>query len=93
MSKNKILLIISLVLVVLPFIGFPKNIEDIVTVALGVILLVLALLYVRSARMGHIEGTITRTKSFLVEENGDVDAVMTQTDIEISNNNENNQNS
>jgi len=92
MSKNKLLFVVSILLVVLPFIGFPKKWEDIITVVSGFVLLILTYFFVRASRMGNVSEKISRTESFVFDQEGDVEAVVTETDIEITNVDEKNSN-
>ena len=51
MSKNRILFTLSIILALLPSLGFSKSWEDQIIVIVGLILFVLAYMYIKDSRM------------------------------------------
>lgn len=69
MSKNRSLFILSIFLIILPYIGFSKPAEDTLTVISGLILFVLSYLYIKEGRMkSHNHTMVAETKKFFDEE-------------------------
>jgi len=84
MSKNKTLFILSIVLIVLPFLGLPKSFEDWVVPIIGLFLLSLSYFYVREIRMGkNFDRRKEKTEHVFFDQTGEVVGVDSETNIEI----------
>jgi hypothetical protein len=71
MSKNRALFILSIFLIVLPYIGFTKGWEDSFTVIAGIILFILTYFYVKEGRLKSPKHTIVTENKKYYDDEGD----------------------
>ena len=71
MSKNRALFILSIFLILLPYIGFSKGWEDGLTVVSGLILFALTYLYIKESRLGKSQHTVVTENKRYFDQEGD----------------------
>ncbi len=79
MTKNKTLFLIAFLLIVLPFIGFSRTWEDILTIFFGLAIALITFVHVRKNRLRSIENySITEKEDVYYNESAGVTGSTTE---------------